>query len=646
LDQARAELRQAEQLTLDRRILKSAENLRNRIRKQEIADERGRQRKLQQRADALYRQAVALYRSKDYENALTKFQEVENTLPGYSKTHHYIKQIPHDTESHKEQLKLKELKSEIDSLYKEAEALFRQDNLAQAKDRFSQVLSLDPGHRHAKQYLERRIPDKIKRQQQEAERTRIRQERLKERALRQKADALYRQAVALYRNKDFENALIKFQEVENTLSGYSKTHHYIKQIPHDTESHKEQLKLKELKGKADTLYSDAVNLYQNKDYDNALIRFEQVCEVMPDHRGANSYINRILKDIETNKKQELKRQEQEKQRLEREREQAEREEKRQELIRQQQEEKKRQQEERDRIGQQQEAERARIRQEQEQERARIQKEQEQGKERIRQERLKEQALKKQIASLYKEAISAYRQDNLEHADTLFSQILSLEPSHRHAKDYLENRIPRRMQQAEAQRQIQEKQDTIRRKQEAMGLYKEAIGLYQNKDYDNAIVKFEQVAELWPGHTGARHYIDHIFEHIKLQKEQALKAQHYQDDWPIQQKTEHKIQKETDRRLMRRQVEAEKAVTMPKPVEHHLPAKKEQVYELRHKPIKQAPAVSVYELYSQGVRLYMYRDYESAYEKFRQVQALAPGYDRVDFYIKSIPESVKKKTRGN
>jgi len=90
--------------------------------------------------------------------------------------------------------------------------------------------------------------------------------------------------------------------------------------------------------------------------------------------------------------------------------------------------------------------------------------------RLKEQQEAEQARKDKVNSIYKEATSLYNRDRFDDAKSLLTQILELDPTHQKARDYLENRIPcrieklREAEQKEKERRLRDKKAAEDKKQ--------------------------------------------------------------------------------------------------------------------------------------------------------------------------------------
>jgi len=194
--------------------------------KQIEAEAKEKERQLNKKARAIYNEAVSLYRSKDYWQAQLTFKQVSDLIPHYARTDYYVKRIAQDIqkaeerkeeiarkerekrqrleqehlakekriseqEALKKEMKLKKEKEQrekeaqmelrkaaeqqekayvssnrkIESLYKKAVSLYNKGQLRQSKTLFFEILSLDPTDPRALDYIDNKIPNRIKQQE-------------------------------------------------------------------------------------------------------------------------------------------------------------------------------------------------------------------------------------------------------------------------------------------------------------------------------------------------------------------------------------------------------------------------------------------------------------------------------------------------
>jgi len=155
-----------------------------------------------------------------------------------------------------------------------------------------------------------------------------------------------------------------------------------------------------------------------------------------------------------------------------------------------------------------------------------------------------------IASLYREGIAFYDNEELDEAESRFKEIISLDPAHVKAKKYVEYLIPKEKREAQRTAQRREKEKTRKEKllkeketkKEADELYKEALGLYKEKKHDQSYQKFQELQTLSPGYAKTEYYLRRIPSNIDKEK-QWLEHQKEKRIHEIIQEIERKKRKE-------------------------------------------------------------------------------------------------------
>lgn len=109
-----------------------------------------------------YRSGLAFYKLKRYSEAQEYFQKVAELKPNYLKTDEYLKKIPTDIENEGLKLEKKKKQEEIKSLSRKATSLFKENKLTESEEEFKKILILDPNDKTAKDYIEKKIPNKNK----------------------------------------------------------------------------------------------------------------------------------------------------------------------------------------------------------------------------------------------------------------------------------------------------------------------------------------------------------------------------------------------------------------------------------------------------------------------------------------------------
>jgi len=245
-------------------------------------------------------------------------------------------------------------KQDVEAAYKEAVDLYKQKKYHPAKDAFEHVDEIAPDYRATGSYLKIIDQDiitgdalaakqqavEIAHQQKEAEAARVKEkamwlaqiaEKEKERkdAVNKQAGEVYGQAVVLYKNKKFAEAKKKFEEVSWVIPDYKATIKYLGRIDKDAQVEgeraalqqqkalqeqrwEEEVQLKkqeaqrqyELKAKerqhvvdlqeqAQFLYTAAVNLFNKKNMDEALGKFNEIEKLFPNFKSTRVYVARI-----------------------------------------------------------------------------------------------------------------------------------------------------------------------------------------------------------------------------------------------------------------------------------------------------------------------------------------------------------------
>lgn len=155
---------------------------------------------------------------------------------------------------------------------------------------------------------------------------------------------------------------------------------------------------------------------------------------------------------------------------------------------------------------------------------------------IEREKIGEEARKKQreiqrqnqqrINSLYRQAKTAYSEENLDQAEAVFEQILEIDSEHNAAQTYLRTHIPNKRQQLkkvvqrEKKRQDRSakektKRETGEKKQVVKDLYAQGVSSYEKGDYRQAYKKFCEVEELIGNYKNVDNFLKVIPRLIKI-----------------------------------------------------------------------------------------------------------------------------------
>ncbi len=382
-----------------------------------------------------------------------------------------------------EKIKQQENETKIREHFERGNQLYKEGKLKEAQSEWQAALKIskDPSMRdHIKAAEKKAIEEERARKKEEEEKQKILQAEAKEkeRLLNEQAKATYNEAISLYRAKNYEQAKVKFEQTANLIPHYARTDHYLVQTAENIQKEKklarqkaEEEKQKILEAKieekkrllneqAKATYNEAVSLYKAKNYEQAKVKFAQTAKLIPHYANTDYYFARTLKIIQQEKEQKQKEEESARKK------EAEARQKKLEAEAKAKEQMLNEQamalykeglslyREKEYIKAQAKLMQAakliphysrtdyylaRITKDMEKQKEQQEMEQKKAEERIQREKELEQ--KRKIDSLYKEAVSLYRQNKLNEAKALFLEILSLEPTHQKALNYVNNIIP-------------------------------------------------------------------------------------------------------------------------------------------------------------------------------------------------------------
>jgi len=507
-------------------------------------------RQLNEQAAALYNDGLTLFREGDYEGALAKFEAVKEILPHYARTEYYIRLTQAKIEKDKE------------AATKEPDLAVQKEKKQEQARKQLEAKRAQQEERRKQEEASRKRKQEIRKQEETAQREK--QEKLqKQRALEAKVLPLYREAIALYKVKEYEKSLEKFKEVQAMLPGYARTAQYIERsIPEAIAKAKEQklertrqekrriLKEAEkerrlsLQEQAATLYQEARSLYKAKEYEKALEKFKEVQKVRPNYQSTEKYIVRTTRDIAQQKEREAqaKRREEEARRKEEEQLRLQRLREEERALKEKEEARRRKREEKaaslynealafykqrkydlalskfkelDALTANYSRTDSYL--------ARLPKLIEKEKRIAAEKKRKEEAarLKQRISILYEEGISLFKRDELDKAQAIFEEILSLDPEQRKARECLVRHIPHRrevLNAVKSREQVKQVGKTARGPLYFVPyLYQEAITLYDLQEYEQALEKFKEVQEEFPGYRNTEYYIERIPEDMKRKR---------------------------------------------------------------------------------------------------------------------------------
>ncbi|MFT5387642.1 MAG: TolA-binding protein [Candidatus Omnitrophota bacterium] len=407
--------------------------------------------------------------------------------------------------------------NEVDEVYEVAVDNYKENKWLEARNSFERVDGMFPNHKATRSYL-MIIDQKIQKEQQEIIEKIVRKEGIakkkekllwkkrledKERersnALRNQADALYIEALSLYRVRHYTQAKAKFKEVERVFPDYKKTIKYLSRITADVEgrgglakeeemladvdrqiklvqkerrtrqetelalkSVAEEDRIKRIKEEADFVYEAAVGLEKIHNYEEALIKFKEVRDILPNYKSTEKYIHTITKTLD--KQFQL-------------------------------------------------AEERRISEhvadvalERKNERIKVKSNDNLVKERIKEEN----RLRKQKASFaYRAAVAYYKNDLLEHAKERFHEVQEIYPGYKSTEKYLA-KLDKNF---DAKKFEYTEKVQLQNKERIEDLYKEAVKAYQVQKYTVALNQFKEIARIDNNYRSVQVYLSSIKQNL-------------------------------------------------------------------------------------------------------------------------------------
>ncbi|MFA5069477.1 MAG: secretin N-terminal domain-containing protein [Candidatus Omnitrophota bacterium] len=149
------------------------------------------------------------------------------------------------------------------------------------------------------------------------------------------------------------------------------------------------------------------------------------------------------------------------------------------------------------------------------------------------------------------------------------------------------------------------------------LYDEAMDLIEKEKYRDAGDKLRQVAVTNPHYLKTQYYLSVVNEEIA--KEQARVNAAQDEELENKRRIERNKQEELENRRREKEKKAEAEL-----------AEKKRLHELN----RQAKA-----LYNEALSLYWDKKFERAAERFKEVEAISPGYLKAQYYLKQCVERI-------
>jgi len=207
----------------------------------------------QQKIQSMYKEALEYFRSEDYEKSAERFNEIIALDPGQKHAQEYV------------EIKIPQIrnKQKAHSLYREAVASFNNRDYEKASEIFNQILALDPQQANTREYLETKIPLALK---------------------EQKINNLYNEAIDYIARRDYIKAKELFREIISLDPQQDKAIYYLQEkIPSIIN-----------KSEAQTLYAKAMIYFNSREYEKALGLFNELLILEPEHPNARIYVDKKI----------------------------------------------------------------------------------------------------------------------------------------------------------------------------------------------------------------------------------------------------------------------------------------------------------------------------------------------------------------
>ncbi len=645
--------------------------------------EHERKRNLTEQADFVYREAISLYKDKEFSKAREDFLEVERIFPGYKSTNKYLAKIDFDIEHQQREEVAREQKMFIEQV--RSERLVDRQQLAEEKK-----IREKENQRRLEELRKNALARKSLRHQWD--KVLKKNERERKKRLNREAGFIYSEATRFYKNEDWESARDAFLEVQEVVPGYKRSAKYLKLIDTNIEKEEQQRKIalrradedqrqkenallqkqedqrrkllerdqkegmRENQKQAEAIYKFAVSLYKRGDYVQAKDKFLETEEIYPGYKLSGRYLARIDDDIDRAREDYRYDQQLAFQRQTREH-----------KI----EEQKRQKGRAKQLKAEEERHRKKLKKES-QEREKERREWEKTINQIEAENQKR--LRRQAELIYQEAVRYYDAGWFKQAKETFIEVEEVIPDYKSTgkylrkadkrieeqgklyatnkqkiRDYAEESVKRDDARAfmpaqipSVERETKKRKETLRK--EAEEIYKEALVFYKRNQFMEAKFKFIEVESLLPGYKLTLKYLRNIDAEITNQNqfpsgmvsnssidrvdlvEQAL-LQYEKNRGPGQ-----AIPGVTDQEFLVRD-----GLVHP---EDSLKARKKK-FVWQRKEAHRRYDKEVHSLYKEGVRLYRSKAYNEARDIFLRIEKMKPGYKRAKTYLKKANKKIQK-----
>lgn len=264
---------------------------------------KAKENQIRQNADIKYKEALALMKRRQYEDALNRFLRLKNDDTDYDSLDDKIAECR------------KKLVPKLNAVIKQAERFYNRKEYIQAYTSCQKALIFDPSSDEAdklKSKIEEKLDEKCEKYRDNGEKFYSKKQYTSAReqfklALKnnpwdnESKDYLnkvnnrinlekdYKAAVKDFNNADYFKAKSSFLSINNIEPGYNSTEQYMNRINSI------------LNSQLNTFYNKGVALYDKGDYQSAINEFDKVLSIKPDHSMAAEYRQRAQSKLDVQK---------------------------------------------------------------------------------------------------------------------------------------------------------------------------------------------------------------------------------------------------------------------------------------------------------------------------------------------------------
>jgi tetratricopeptide (TPR) repeat protein len=533
----------------------------------------------------LMEDANVLYIREEYAQAKKIYEKVVAHNPENKMALFYLEKI-------KEYEKL-EIEEAVGEKYQQALALYQEARYEQALEKFEEINKELPGYKRTKYYLSR-IPQEISSKQQGARRFAEIEENITQYLSETDIDIIFDKAYFFYQGQEYLKAERLFERIlalnpENTVALF-----YLERISVKMEDKRKF----ELKEEVRGIYQQALDLYQNQDYQSALYKFKKIQDIWPGYEKTAYYLEAIPQDME-------KRQ-QEKEIVKVEKESLEEQKLLSDYSKAVRLYKERKYEDALRIFN----EISKRRPDYKGIRGYI-------------DRMPSKIEEAKISDLFRKGTLLYKNEQYKEAADVYEKILNFSPEHRSALAYL-RRIPQRLKELE-KRQLM---------QEAQSRYKDALALYKGGQYQRATEEFKELNKIVPGYKKTDYYLIRLPKDIEREEARLIRKdidKDYKDAIDLYDSEQYVLALEVFKNVrnsIRQYRNTENYI-------HRISRLIEEGERERERRQKLEEKKELESRYNRAYSLYQSKDYESALTEFNALEEIYPGYKDTLVYADDI-----------